>query len=314
MPIPFQCPNCRYSAQAPDEMSGKEGKCPKCQTVILLGYAQPPEPPPVVIRKPPKAIAERRPGWLFRWGPTVLAVVSFAGIVFYFTSAFFRWIDILGAGTYLFASCLLTALIGLLLVVLRSLMSRKQPWPEEYRAKYTSRGWLAGMIALILICLATIHSANALVIALHYSCFAGAIYTGIEFIRTKVKWERIRWLEAIVIALSVGIGWFNDFYIRTWTKKAGEYDTFETVFEDQYRRFGSHLFYRKIEVRKPGSYLVWRSSEGPMTETNKPHGKWSWKWTNWDGDFLASENRDSGIDFFWYGEKVTEGEWHLRNK
>lgn len=42
-----------------------------------------------------------------------------------------------------------------------------------------------------------------------------------------------------------------------------------------------------------------------MAGTGKPHGIW---------DELWFEPLRMDKKFYWYGEVVTEGEWHLRNK
>lgn len=44
-----QCPNCKAGFKAPDDLKGKEAKCPKCKkpfTVVDLGPAQQPSRPP----------------------------------------------------------------------------------------------------------------------------------------------------------------------------------------------------------------------------------------------------------------------------
>jgi hypothetical protein len=41
MPATFSCGECGYQAKVKDELSGKKIKCPKCQTVGLVGGGRP---------------------------------------------------------------------------------------------------------------------------------------------------------------------------------------------------------------------------------------------------------------------------------
>lgn len=43
MPISVTCPECKHTLKVKDELAGKRGKCPKCQTTILIPAAEPPE-------------------------------------------------------------------------------------------------------------------------------------------------------------------------------------------------------------------------------------------------------------------------------
>ena len=54
------------------------------------------------------------------------------------------------------------------------------------------------------------------------------------------------------------------------------------------------------------------SGEGPMSASGKPHGEWE------NQDLRAGwwdlPGRGESKTWYWYGEEITEGEWHLRNK
>lgn len=98
----------------------------------------------------------------------------------------------------------------------------------------------------------------------------------------------------------------------------GRYDTYNSEwvhdnvrYTDTYKRWGGQHIYRVLHAfETPEAAAEWRgipnwSARGPITETGKVHGKWSY--TYWKPDFHIETK------FFWYGEEISEGEWHLRN-
>jgi hypothetical protein len=66
---------------------------------------------------------------------------------------------------------------------------------------------------------------------------------------------------------------------------------------DTYTRWGGTQTYRWILFKDAGSM------RGPMTASGKPHGEWE-HFTGLRVDHV----------WYWYGQEITEGEWHLRNK
>jgi len=103
----------------------------------------------------------------------------------------------------------------------------------------------------------------------------------------------------------------------------GRYDNVEsrrqdqsTVYLDRYNRWtGNHLFRTLIEYDSPehAQSLSWMhrrwTYDGPMAGTGKPHGHWTMTHYNNSGFPIAFADQ-----FYWYGDKITEGEWHLRNR
>jgi hypothetical protein len=76
---------------------------------------------------------------------------------------------------------------------------------------------------------------------------------------------------------------------------------------DEYRRPGHVLVYRRIWYFKAGQANPSRSTSGPMSRSSPrptPHGHW--QTVHVDAD-LPSEHQ-----WYWYGEEISEGEWHLR--
>lgn len=114
-----------------------------------------------------------------------------------------------------------------------------------------------------------------------------------------------------------------DYKIERWqkTNAAGEV----VSYEDYYRRFRGHsLFYRRYgDPDSPGG-MEYR--EGPFSDTGKSHGKWMHvkkvgDLNDAEIEYMQSHGfwSDGSTTFFrvhwyWYGEEITEGEWHLRNK
>lgn len=97
-----------------------------------------------------------------------------------------------------------------------------------------------------------------------------------------------------------------DTYEVTWTS-----DVF--VYKDTTHRWTGDISYRKLETFANPSAAINRDyrqldivSEGPMSGHVKPHGKWEL--------VVLRPAFESLVLFYWYGENVTEGEWHLRNK
>lgn len=74
-------------------------------------------------------------------------------------------------------------------------------------------------------------------------------------------------------------------------------------FTDWRWRSGGDIYYRAAWVSDDNglSYIA----EGPMSASHKQHGEW-------DYEFFGDEHR-SEKKWYWYGERITEGEWHLRN-
>jgi hypothetical protein len=83
-------------------------------------------------------------------------------------------------------------------------------------------------------------------------------------------------------------------------------------FHDTYKHWSGEFIYRRMSKfydadKSVGSHSLFWRTQGPMAGTGKPHGHWI---TNKFGD----DNPYHKDEFYWYGEEVSEGNWHLRNK
>lgn len=112
-------------------------------------------------------------------------------------------------------------------------------------------------------------------------------------------------IAGIVATVAVIYLWGrHDTYERTWTS-----DTFE--YTDTYRRWGHQHVYRRIEkyeedqMDKEFKGLGIWTARGPIAGTGKLHGKWEY--------IVWKPKIHMETTFYWYGEEISEGEWHLRN-
>lgn len=115
------------------------------------------------------------------------------------------------------------------------------------------------------------------------------------------------WLKIPGIALTCcTLYWWStyDTYTYHWASDSGQ------EFTDTRNCWSNALVFRDITIyesddQMPDGKTRSLTTSGPMAGTGKPHGEWSVVY--W-GPF-RSETK-----FFWFGEEVSEGEWHLRNK
>jgi hypothetical protein len=116
------------------------------------------------------------------------------------------------------------------------------------------------------------------------------------------------WVTGVAIAAAIGTAfvWGQfDYSIQEWTAPKDE--EFEEVrYTDYVKRGHSKPFWRVINFTENDGHS-W-TDKGAMTESGKLHGMWHRFDTrgpveNWSTD-----------RWYWYGEPVSEGEWHLRNK
>lgn len=115
------------------------------------------------------------------------------------------------------------------------------------------------------------------------------------------------------------------FALFTW----GRIDTYKDEWASDTARFTEtfHRWTGRHVYRQVDHYLTaeecakdkWgfdpdSTSEGPMAGTGRPHGMW--KRTvglkHW-AEYTKSHLPITQTTFYWYGDEITEGEWHLRN-
>ena len=104
----------------------------------------------------------------------------------------------------------------------------------------------------------------------------------------KISWRILAVCLAITTVIAVDLSFSHCVNVWDNAKKG-------TWYCDSYRRFGKQ-FYREMHT---DDY----STRGPTAESGSPHGMWVTTYN----DRLESQK-----DWYFYGEKVTEAEWHLR--
>lgn len=291
-------------------MAGKVGKCPKCQTVIKLGFLAPTPPPlpqQVKIKTKAKDTTEN-PSWVYRWGIFAMGMTAI-GLLLIYILAVRLGAGLFGVG-YLLMTSLILGVMSLLFYSVRGLAAGWKNYPEDVLKKYKSRGWIASAISCMAICLMSSRSRETGAIALHYACFLAASWAVSSWLIT--KWPRQFGKKLCGgLAAALAVVWFMcDYSVSEWTLPPKEYGTYETRYTDYYRRFSENPYYRKINAAKPGDIFPVRYEEGPMTDTVKPHGKWKWVLKDSEDIFLV---KGRGLTFYWYGVEVSEGDWHLKN-
>lgn len=180
-------------------------------------------------------------------------------------------------------------------------MTLLDPTPDETfrdRLRMTWPGWAiaTGLLGWVL-CVTNERGGRA-ILCYPFLALACAGVVGFAVRRFDRWW--VRYAGAALAAL-VLVWWGSvDTYTERWHNGSAK-------LTDTYRRLGNRPIHRLIYFYDSSeeSPLV-PSAEGPLAGTGKPHGQW--RYTTWEPEFSVRSK------FYWYGEEVSEGEWHLRNK
>ena len=137
---------------------------------------------------------------------------------------------------------------------------------------------------------------------LHYISLIAAV--GIAAFELATRFTP-KWSLAIAIATGIvaAILWAQwDYYIKDWETRI-ESDDGRARYADYTYRGQSQPFYRSMLVWwDTGGYV---HSEGGFSESGKQHGEWQ---------SYSSKDFKPEYEWYWFGEPISEGEWHLRNK
>lgn len=116
------------------------------------------------------------------------------------------------------------------------------------------------------------------------------VIVALTFVDDRHWWRPVLIGSVIILAC---VWWHR--YEVFWTSKSG------TTYIDRYYGWSGTQYYRRCW----GKSYKW-FSEGPIAGERRQHGRW--KSVDWEPEFRAT------VTFYWYGEEVTEGEFHLRNR
>jgi len=155
-------------------------------------------------------------------------------------------------------------------------------------------------VAAVLAFLVTLHTESGLGTMLHYlSLIVGS--AGIGYAIAK-RFGRL-WSPWWFVAGGIGLAcvWYRfDYYSYHWGE---EKNGVELNYYDYRWRSTGKLFYRDFWSRNDdGSY----HAEGGFSDSGKQHGPWK--------SFSSDDYSKTDYEWYWYGEPISEGEWHLRNK
>jgi hypothetical protein len=129
------------------------------------------------------------------------------------------------------------------------------------------------------------------------------------------RWSRrLVFAGTAIVTLVLLVYWGRtDTYTETWVNGTIEYS-------DKYNRWSRQHVYRSMlcceseEKARDNPWLLdaqW-IAEGPIAGIGKPHGKWEYTTYFWGRE--PAQLPRTEFQFYWYGEQVSEGEWHLRNR
>lgn len=161
--------------------------------------------------------------------------------------------------------------------------------------------------------LATIGSPPSITVLWHYlaGMIAVAVPAWFENRIASARWPRFRVLfrgTAIVAPFLAAFFWGRvDTYRHEWAKDDGTADNpnWIDVVDTRYR-WSDRLIYQKIIFHRDGDYKERFEVEGPLSPSGKRHGEWKTHFWDW-------HLKDTS-QFYWYGDEISEGEWHLRNR
>jgi hypothetical protein len=206
----------------------------------------------------------------------------------------------------------------------------------QARARHRGGWWLFAAFVCGVVCAATAHKPPSWIVALNYLALVGAMAcVTFSILRRWPAWPR-RPVFSVCIACSLlvlGLYARADYYTikwarlfnpetgrtweevqRHWTDKeikrlwTVEYKGLQRqIYKDTYRRWGRVLIYKEYSFFEPGEFGAFAWAEGPVSRGNI-HGEW--KWFEQDG----SGGYEERGKWYWYGDEITEGEWHLRNR
>lgn len=329
MPIPFRCPHCGVTGSSQEKHIGRTVACPKCgQDVRIIApetaatvIDSPPAPPamPFIVTAqsvPTSKSCDDRKRRIPRrlWPPLTILLgilLPIVGIAF----QLFLGYGMLYEYTLLGIFC-----IGILIVLVApaslAYWQVRTPQrglvPPHHVASMLE--WSVLIIASLLF-LASVHEDTAGIPWTNRLSLIAALWAIMSKIARRT-FKRRTWLGLVPLILLIVFVWSRyDYREHFWTNE-NEPKSEHWYYTDYTYRGQDHPYFRTMHCfgGKNDRYFN-KSMSGTFSDSGKLHGQW--KTTIWrkvdgansdDGDFDESEQ------WYWYGEPITEGEWHLRNK
>lgn len=310
MPIPFHCRHCQALGQAQDKYAGKVVACPRCKKQVQLSQPAavvPPPPPPAppkaktlpTVQATPKIPRRIWPPLMFLWGLLVLFLPMFLGA---YSSEFgFRIMP------WVFGIALFLFVLGPTIVAIWQVKTpRRGPVPPRHVISMIE--WSVLLVAGFVFWESRHQDTSGFPWTNRIS-LAVALWAVMAKIARRTYGLKT-WYALVPLMLLVIFTWSRfDYQEHHWTNEEDPEDQQWEYTDLQYRN-ADHPFFRKMYRwgGKDGDYIS-MSMSGPMSDSGKLHGHWETSiWLRGDG---RHRNTD---EWYWYGEVVSEGEWHLRNK
>jgi hypothetical protein len=290
-PVQAACPHCGKGADYPDDLAGLRVPCRFCDERFAL-----PMPAPPVTCKAPFRPAD----WLvaprvWRFGIRGLLALSIPIQVGLHILSVLIFSPLLRIG--LFWGLMITVPVAGAVALLATAGRGR-----EARLQWRALAWVAALAACAIAWGCTNWSPPSVWVLVNYVSLTGV--AACLVVLARIRWpswtRRATWgALSAGVALLVLFGWL-DRYDERWTGDRG------IRFIDTYGRFTSRWNHRWVFG---GAESYFSSMHGPMTGSWKKHGEWT---------YLAKEKSPPTYGlirtWYWYGEKISEGEWHLRNK
>jgi hypothetical protein len=148
--------------------------------------------------------------------------------------------------------------------------------------------WVA-FVSCLTVFVLTARQPPSAAVAVNYVALAGMLFFGVyATVRGRLRYAAT---AAVGVMLLGSIIWaLLDSYEQ-------EFVGLGMLITDTYSRTSDVPRYRKIVGEDS-------RAEGPMAGDFKPHGKWR----------ISLPSGAQQTSWYWYGEEITEGEWHLRNR
>ena len=186
--------------------------------------------------------------------------------------------------------------------------------------------WVLAIIGGLVWWLATLGQVPSIWSFSNY-CALVILCLGVSAAITRARPRWFKWVAPALAVLALLIfGWF-DTYKRVWATMQDP-STFEWVeiedptpwgdrgrdvmmrrYVDTYHRWSKQFVYRRMTTwfdESPSSWILESViCKGPMSPGGKPHGYWV-------VTMLKPPYQER--EWYWYGEKVSEGEWNTRNR
>jgi hypothetical protein len=178
---------------------------------------------------------------------------------------------------------------------------RKQSWTELADRVPTRReAWLAAIaaVSLIVFYLTKFRTPGILVWA-NYACgITGTLIVGFLLAHLVPLGNRVRWGLAVGFAVALAAAWIHfDHFQHRWKNDDGD------KYSDWVHRWSGKVTHRTLWLKQHTQ----SSMMGPMSgDPEKPHGRWQETYTK-----PSPRTNDA---WFWYGKRITQGEWELHNR